>query len=770
LAVKFPSGIAAQVAATEVTRTRFLPRGLRVDQYRNRVHRSGWTVWTVGKDENLTELLSKVKASPHVITAQPLNRIYPLLDEPDDGDFNVIETSQEMIPLGEDASYRRLWYLDDTSAFDAWSDWPNQWFTQANKPRNVPLIAVIDTGVDRHHPDFINAGGSSSDAADGGQFELDMDAQFQFGEVVPDGIAEDTMGHGTHVTGLALAAGNNGSFEDRGIVGMGYPSRGMTLRVFDDNGTGSDADAAGAIFYAADAGADIINMSLGTENFSQLFQDAITYAWQKGVLVVCASNEDGSGGGDLGPIYPAASSGAFAVTANGYGYVHASDYYAGTGSYIDLAAPGGNLILDYADIENPLAMLVYIYSTTMRTWNPIMEALGGGPPPGYGLDYGYLIGTSMACPIVAGTASLYYGKHDLRASQGWANQRTYRALQRSAWGVYGAPNGSWETHQGYGSLDAYLLLQDADTRNAKAGAIEGIVYYEGTALGNATVRARRDGGTVTYQTTTATDGRYRYDQLPAGNYTVWATGFGQQRTTRAVVVPGSDAPAVNFWTGTFTGDDTPPIIRTFAFLGHGAAGGSGAITTSRFKAWAMDTETGIEEYAIKLGTTVGAGDILPKTVLTLDTGEFELSHPDISSAKAVYATLEVRNGNRVVTSQSIPLGAGQEWACELVGHSVPTTVSAGQTFFASFTLRNTGTQVWSSNSLVRISLTALSGTLGPSRASLPPGKAILPGETVTVRVPITAPSTPGLRWVGRQMMRGTNTLGSPTPMLSVIVE
>src|SRR5256885_4946842 len=104
-----------------------------------------------------------------------------------------------------------------------------------------------------------------------------------------------------------------------------------------------------------------IYLSLGSTNFSQLFQDAVTYAFQRGSAVICAGNENGNGGGNLGPIYPAACSGALGVTANAPDYFSADDYYAGYGSYVDIAAPGGDLVAgaDYYIIQ-------YVWSTACR--------------------------------------------------------------------------------------------------------------------------------------------------------------------------------------------------------------------------------------------------------------------------------------------------------------------------------------------------------------------------------------------------------------------
>jgi len=116
--VKFPTKVAAELTKTEATRARFVPTGLRSENFRNRIQRSGWTVWQLGKGEDPKAVAASLKGKPNVVAAQPLNKIYPLLPEPNDGDWNVIEIGEPMIPLGEGVTYRRLWYLDETSAID----------------------------------------------------------------------------------------------------------------------------------------------------------------------------------------------------------------------------------------------------------------------------------------------------------------------------------------------------------------------------------------------------------------------------------------------------------------------------------------------------------------------------------------------------------------------------------------------------------------------------------------------------------------------------
>ncbi len=580
---------------------------------------SNWTVWQVPIVYDPVQIAKRAKKEPGVANAEPLKKLSLLYTTPNDPDYNAVENSDAFILwFGESdpPTFNRLWHLDDIHAKDAWATWPNTWYNSTTHSKTGPLIAIVDTGCDMNHPDFMNSGASGTDINQGGQLVKSLCKQFKLGAPVVNGTTEDTNGHGTHVTGLALASGNNGSFTGHGVIGTGYNSRGMILRVIDDNGNGTDADAASAIFYAADNGADVISISLGTTHFSQLFQDAVTYAFQKGSLVVCAGNENGGGGGDIGPIYPAACSGALGVSASGIGEIPAI-LYSGSGPYVDIAAPGGDVLQDADGL-----VIQYIYSTSMRTPGALHNLPEDQFYPPYTLNYSYLVGTSMACPQVSGAAGLYYGKANLHQGDGYSNVTAYRAIEASAQDIMGAPYGGWEYYQGYGVLDMESLIGGTTTKGSEVGAVEGIVYYFGTATPNVAVKAKAITGGLTYTSTTLADGSYRFEALPPGIYTVSAQPFGALKSKLALVKLGSDQTGCDFWCGAYTDDnrpdDTPPVVPRFVVK-------NSAKTEVTGVQWGYDPECGIDSIKFQLGTTQGGSQTKAPTDIVPDGNRFKLS-------------------------------------------------------------------------------------------------------------------------------------------------
>jgi serine protease len=253
-------------------------------------------------------------------------------------------------------------------------------------------IAVVDTGAQYDHPDL--AGNYKSDP---GYDFVDSDS-----DPYPD-VPSDEY-HGTHVSGCAAAVVDNGT----GVAGQGNSSL-INGRALDESGSGSTADIADAVEWAADQGADIINMSLGGGGYTSTMKNAVSYATNNGALVICAAGNDGSSSVS----YPAAYSECMAISAVDSNENLAS--FSQYGSSVELCAPGVNVL-----------------STTT-------EARG---------SYEELSGTSMATPVTSGVAGLTLAK--------WSsltNSELRAHLKNTAEDI-----GLSSDQQGSGQADAYAAV------------------------------------------------------------------------------------------------------------------------------------------------------------------------------------------------------------------------------------------------------------------------------------------------------------------------
>jgi subtilisin family serine protease len=176
------------------------------------------------------------------------------------------------------------------------------------------IIAILDTGLDLGHQEFA------------GRIVLVPDSNLVNGGSVP----QDDAGHGTHVAGVAAARGNNGT----GVTGVCWDCRVMPIKVLDSLGTGTFSRIAAGIALAAQNGARVINLSLGSSSRSQAIQDAVTAAGAMGAVVVAAAGNAGSST----RVFPAANDGVVAIAAidrNG----RLADF-SSFGDWVGLTAPG----------------------------------------------------------------------------------------------------------------------------------------------------------------------------------------------------------------------------------------------------------------------------------------------------------------------------------------------------------------------------------------------------------------------------------------------
>ncbi len=298
------------------------------------------------------------------------------------------------------------------------------------------VVAVIDTGVANNAPDLL--GTSFTDGYD-----------FANGDTDP----YDDEGHGTHVAGTIAQATNNGE----GVAGVAYDATIMPIKVLDSSGSGSYYDIADGIRYAADEGADVINMSLGGSRGATVLEDAIIYAYNKGVTIVASAGNSGRQG--IG--YPAAYDDyVIAVGATGSsepddGSINDIDraYYSSYGNQLDIMAPGGDY---YDDNNNP----------GDGSWDGILqntfEIVGGE----YNFSYYFYQGTSMASPHVAGVAALLLSKDSTLTPTDVEKVLAETALKvgENFYGtdyygdLAGLIDSTWNKYYGYGLIDAEAAL------------------------------------------------------------------------------------------------------------------------------------------------------------------------------------------------------------------------------------------------------------------------------------------------------------------------
>ena len=286
-----------------------------------------------------------------------------------------------------------LYWLGEIEAYTAWD------YTTGS--RNV-VVAVIDTGIDIDHPDiyeniWVNADevvGDGVDNDNNGYIDDINGWDFIRSEADPNpkfdaGYSELGIEHGTLVAGIIGARGNNAY----GVSGLNWQVSLMSLIALDGYGNGNMADVIKAIDYAVANGADIINMSLVGEASDTKLAAAIKTAYEAGVIVVAAVGNESAG--DMGqdnsinlltdPRYPVCLDGMLG-----------DNYILGVGS-IDIEQKKSvfsNYGIQCLDINAPGE---YFYG--LNIYQPIFS------------DYrhkfsGYWSGTSLATPLVSGTAAL----------------------------------------------------------------------------------------------------------------------------------------------------------------------------------------------------------------------------------------------------------------------------------------------------------------------------------------------------------------------------
>ena len=210
-------------------------------------------------------------------------------------------------------------------------------------------VCILDTGIDQSHPDLSYVAGQ---------------------DFTGEGSFNDSFGHGTHVAGIIAAKDNQ-----NGTVGTSKAQL-YIGKVLGSNGSGSTDGIVNGIRWCKQEKVQVINMSLGSSQYSQALDYAVNDAAQAGIYVVVAA------GNESGPVaYPAMSQGAIAVSATTQQDTLAR--FSNYGPKIAVAAPGENILSSV-----PMAGC---------------QICNGQK------EMGYMSGTSMATPYVAGCIALMLG-------------------------------------------------------------------------------------------------------------------------------------------------------------------------------------------------------------------------------------------------------------------------------------------------------------------------------------------------------------------------
>ena len=466
-----------------------------------------------------------------------------------------------MVP--NDEFYHYQWHLDNGKYGGI--NMESAWDIETGDPSVI--VAVIDTGIAyEDYEEAIPIGKSGKYSYITYQLAPDLAgtnfvAGYDF--VNDDAHPNDDEGHGTHVTGTIAQSTNNSI----GVAGVAFNTSIMPVKVLDSSGSGTYADIADGIYFAADNGAKIINMSLGGSSGSITLENALAYAYGKEVAIVCASGNDGSA---TTVSYPAAYD-AYCIAVGATRYDEAVAYYSNGGASLDLTAPGGDVTVDqnndgYAD-------------------GVLQQTFGNNPT-----DWGYWFyqGTSMAAPHVSGVAAL------LIANAAATTPDEVRVALQSTAEDKGSTG--WDPEYGYGIVDAYAALNYTPAPNDPPVA-DANGYYTGTEDIAITFDGSGsydpDGDTITYSwdfgdgnTETGVDPTHTY--TAGGIYTVTlVVNDGKVNSdpsiTTAEIAEVNDPPVAD------AGPDQSVLIdEMVTFDGSGSYDPDGSIDSYT---WDFDDET-----------------------------------------------------------------------------------------------------------------------------------------------------------------------------------
>ncbi|MGQ9757720.1 MAG: S8 family serine peptidase [Actinomycetota bacterium] len=294
-----------------------------------------------------------------------------------------------------DPRYSQQWNLWDNYGINA----DYAWDLQKGSPSLS--LAVIDTGIDFSHPDLYGR-------------ILSNGYDFVNGDPDPD----DDDRHGTMIAGIACANADN----LQGVAGIDWYAKIMPIKALDSGGRGSLDTVVNSIYYAANQGASVINMSFTASTYSQMLQEAVEYAHARGCVLVAAAGNEGTETVD----YPAGLT--YVIGVGSIGRDGKRSYFSNYNTTVDLVAPGediwstdlggkysrGSGTSEAAPHVSAAALLVlaeYPGSTPLEVWRRLRDGARDLGSPGYDEEYGWGLldlYASLRVPLVTITSPEEY--------------------------------------------------------------------------------------------------------------------------------------------------------------------------------------------------------------------------------------------------------------------------------------------------------------------------------------------------------------------------
>lgn len=621
------------------------------------------------------------------------------------------------------------------------------------------VVAVLDTGV--AYEDYQDATGTYRVAPDLASTRFVAGYDF----INNDAHANDDHSHGTHVAGTIAQSTNN----SRGTAGVAFDASVMPIKVLGRDGSGSYGAIASGIRWAADQGAQIINMSLGGSSGSQTLKDALAYAYGKGVTMIAAAGNDGNNAVS----YPAAYD-DYVIAVSATRFDESLAGYSNYGSSIDLAAPGGDTSVD----QNRDG---YVDGILQNTFDPSTQ-----DPRDFG--YYFFQGTSMAAPHVAGVAALII-------SQGVTDPAQVRHVLESTAQDRG-PAGV-DNYYGYGIVDAAAALAAIGSTNSAPVATDDAIESNEDSPVAINVLANdvdAEGDTLQIHSLTSpangevalnADNTITY--VPAQNFHgsdsfSYTIGDGRGGTDTAVVLVTvaaiNDAP--------LAGDDSASTAGsmpvTIAVLGNDLDIDGDKLAVASFTSPANGTVTansdgtltyspkagyvGIDSFSYTISDPAGATDTAAISVSVEATTDSDAD--DVAAVRVVDLDGSVTT-DRSRWQAAVSIAVADSSGVAAAGVTVAGRWSNGKTFSGTTDAdgRVTATSVWLQKKSASISLTVESvshADYDPSLNSDPDGDS--DGTSIIVYKDGTT-ATAGFQLLSDQ---DEQTLGRPSRSLDTIAK